>query len=112
MLKKQFLSLMLLVMAVATASAGTWITHNYYLSSKIQNVFDTGNKIYYVNCNRLFQFDKSTNTTVALNNQNILSGGQISQIYYDWENGLLFVAYLDTNIDIIDSDGRVYNSCS
>ncbi len=109
MLKKQFLSLMLLVMAVATASAGTWITHNYYLSSKIQNVFDTGNKIYYVNCNRLFQFDKSTNTTVALNNQNILSGGQISQIYYDWENGLLFVAYLDTNIDIIDSDGRVYN---
>ena len=109
MFKKQLLSLMILLLAAATASAGTWITHNYYLSTKINNVFDTGNKIYYVNCNRLFMFDKTTSTTVALNQQNKLSGGQISQIYYDWENGLLFVAYLDTNIDIIDSDGKVYN---
>ena len=109
MLKKQFLTLALFLMAVATASAGTWITHNYYLSSKIQNVFDTGDKVYYVNCNRLFMFDKTSLKTVALNQQNLLTGGQVSQIYYDWENGLLFVAYLDTNIDIIDSDGKVYN---
>ena len=100
---------MFVVMAMATAYAGTWITHNYFMSSKIQNVFDTGDKIYYVNCNKLFMFDKTTTQTVSLNNQNKLSGGQISQIYYDWENGLLFVSYLDTNIDIIDSDGKVYN---
>ncbi len=109
MLKKQLLSLMLLVMAVATASAGTWITHNYYMSTKINNVFDTGDKIYYVNCNKLFMFDKVASTTAALNQQNMLTGGLVSQIYYDWESGLLFVAYLDTNIDIIDSDGKVYN---
>ncbi len=109
MLKKQLLTLALFLMVMATASAGTWITHNYYLSTKIQNVFDTGNKIYYVNCNKLFMFDKASSTTVTLNQQNMLTGGQVSQIYYDWENGLLFVAYLDTNIDIIDSDGNVYN---
>ena len=109
MLKKQLLSLLLMVMAVATTHAGTWITHNYYLTTKIQNVYDTGDKVYYVNSNRLFLFDKVTKTTVSLNDQNKLSGGKISQIYYDWQNGLLFVAYLDTNIDIIDLDGKVYN---
>ena len=62
-----------------------------------------------MNSGSLFQFDKATGTSVLLNKQNKLSGNQISQIYYDWENNLLFVAYLDTNIDIIDGEGQVYN---
>ena len=109
MLKKFFLFLLLMVMAVATTSAATWKMHNYYVSSLVQNVYDTGNKIYYVNGGRLYEFDKATSTTIALNRQNKLTGNQISRTYYDWENRLLFVAYLDNNIDIIDGDGNVFN---
>ena len=98
-----------MVMAAVTASASTWKIHNYYVASKIQNVIDTGDKIYYLNSYRLFQFDKATLTTVALNHQNKLSDNQISQIYYDWENRLLFVAYSSSNIDVIDAEGKVIN---
>ena len=109
MLKRYYLILVLLVAAVISTNAGTWKMYNAFSSSKIQNVFDTGDKVYYANCGMLYQFDKATNQTVWLNCQNKLSSNQISQVYYDWENNLLFVAYLDTNLDIIDADGNVYN---
>ncbi|MDY6302335.1 MAG: hypothetical protein SPL96_10640, partial [Bacteroidales bacterium] len=109
MLRKYLLFALLLVMATVTGYAGTWKVHSYYLTSKIQNVYDTGDKIYYLNSGSLFLFDKATSQTIALNRQNVLSDTQISQIYYDWENQLLFVAYLNCNLDIIDNTGTVYN---
>ena len=109
MAKKHLVILLLMVMAVATASASTWKIHNYYVAKKIQNVYDTGDKIYYLNGDRMFQFDKATTTTVSLNRQNKLSDNQISQIYYDWQNKLLFVAYSSSNIDVIDAAGNVTN---
>lgn len=109
MFKKRFMFVMLLVLAVASASAGTWKMHNSYVTKLIKNVFDTGDKVYYVNSNKLYQFDKSTLTTLSLGKQNILSDNTISQIYYDWENKLLFVAYANSNIDVIDQAGKVTN---
>ena len=109
MFKKHLIFVMLMVMAVATAQAGTWKLHNYYVTSKIQNIFDTGDKIYYLNSNCLFQFDKATKVTSPLSRQNILSDANVSQIYYDYENNLLFVAYANSNIDIIDASGTVIN---
>ena len=109
MAKKYIVFLMLMVMAVATASASTWKIHNYYVTAKIQNVYDTGDKIYYLNSGRLFQFDKTTMETVSLSRQNKLSDNQITQIFYDWENKLLFVAYANSNIDVIDESGKVTN---
>ena len=100
---------MLFVVAVSTTHAGTWKIHNYYMSSKIQNVYDTGDKIYYVNCGCLYQFDKATSTTVLFNSQNKLSDNNITQAYYDWENKLLFLSYFNNNIDIIDANGKVFN---
>ena len=109
MTKKHLVFLLLMVMAVATASASTWKIHNYYVTKKIQNVYDTGDKIYYLNSDRLFEFDKTTLNTVSLNRQNKLSDNQISQLFYDWENKLLFVAYASSNIDVIDANGKVTN---
>lgn len=109
MVKRQLVFLLLMVMAVATASASTWKIHNYFMTAKIQNIYDTGEKVYYMNSSRLFVFDKATMTTVALNRQNNLSDNQVSQIYYDCENNLLFVAYASSNIDVIDADGVVTN---
>ena len=109
MLKKHLFLVMLLVMAALSSSAGTWKMHNYYVEKKVQNIFDAGDKVYYLNSNNLFQYDKATHVSVALNKQNVLSDSRISQIYYDWENRLLFVAYTNSNIDVIDSLGKVTN---
>ena len=109
MLKKHLLLVLMLLLAVATASAGTWKIHNYYVTSQIQNVFDTGDKVYYLNSYRLYQFDKASLKTTALSRQNVLSDDRIRQIYYDWENKLLFIAYYTSNIDVIDETGKVTN---
>ena len=100
---------MLMVMAVVAAQAGTWKIHNYYVTSKIQNIYDTGDKIYYLNSNSLFLYDKATQVTTSLSRQNLLSDATISQIYYDSEKNLLFVAYANSNLDIIDASGNVTN---
>lgn len=112
MLKKYLILLALIVMAVASSHAGTWKLHNYYVTSKIQNVYDTGDKVYYLNSNALYQFDKATHKTTALNSKNLLSADDINQIYYDYQNDLLFVVYNDCNIDIIDNEVRVTNISS
>ena len=109
MMKRLYILLSLLVLAVVGASAGTWKTHNAFVSTQIDNIFDTGDKVYYLNCNNLFQFDKATQATIALGRQNILSDNMISQIYYDYEYNLLFVAYANSNIDVIDGYGKVTN---
>ena len=109
MLKKHLILLVLIVMAMATANAGTWKLHNYYVTSKIQNVYDTGDKVYYLNSKALFQYDKATQKTTALNRQNLLSDDDINQMYYDYQNKLIFVVYNDCNIDVINSEGKVTN---
>lgn len=109
MFKKHLILVMLLVLAAVGANAGTWKMHNYYVEKKVQNIFDAGSKVYYLNSNNLFQYDKATSVSVALNKQNMLSDNNISQVYYDWENRLLFVAYTNSNIDVIDSVGKVTN---
>ena len=110
MLKKYVILVLIMVLAIGSASASTWKMHNYFMTSKIQNLYDAGDKIYYVNSGNLYQFDKATQKTVALSRQNILSDNSlISRVYYDWENNLLFIAYANSNIDIIDGTGKVTN---
>ena len=110
MLKKYVISVLIMVLAIGSASASTWKMHNYFMSNKIQNLYDAGDKVYYVNSGSLYQFDKATRKTVALSRQNILSDNSaISRAYYDWENNLLFIAYANSNIDIIDGNGKVTN---
>ena len=109
MSKKHLLSLLTLLMVAMAANAGTWKIHNVYLASKIQNVYDIGDKVYYLSGNMLCQYDKNTQEIVTLNSQNVLSDKTVNQIYYDVDRGLLFVAYADANIDVIDSSGKVTN---
>ena len=84
MLKKHLVFVLLMVMAIASANAGTWKLHNYYVTGKIQNIFDIGDKVYYLNSNSLYQFDKATQTTTALGVHNMLSDNtKIKQIMND-----------------------------
>lgn len=107
---KHFIALLLFtVLTASSAQAGMWKQHRSYVGSSIQNLYDAGDKVYYMNCNKLFQFDKSTCQTKALGRHNGLAENTVAQIYYDWENRLLFVSYDDSNIDVIDSNGAVTN---
>lgn len=107
---KHLTSLLLAMLLTATAAtAGMWKQHSSHLGSLIQNAYDTGDKIYFMNCNTLFKFDKTTCQAMPLGRQNGLCEGTVRQIYYDWENKLLFVAYDDSNIDVIDGQGSVTN---
>ena len=46
MIKKYLLLVVLTVMTATTMVASTWKIHNYYVTSMIQNVIDTDNKVY------------------------------------------------------------------
>ncbi len=109
MLKKHLVFVLLMVMAITSASAGTWKLHNYYVTGKIQNVYDMGDKVYYLNSNSLYQFDKASQQTIAMGRQNYLSDNNVKQIYFDSANSLLFVTYYSGNLDVIDSTGKVTN---
>ena len=106
----KYLYVVMLMVAVALgASASTWKTHNIYVPSQIQNVVDAGGQVYFLNSGYLFRFDKATCQTAALTSENLLSDNDISQIFYDVDNQLLFVAYQNCNLDVIDASGRVTN---
>ena len=109
MMKRYYIFMVMTVLAVAAATAGTWRMHNYYIGSQVQNIYDTDNRVYYLNSGNLFQFDKTTRVTTALNSQNLLSDENISQIFYDYGRKLLFVAYSNCNIDIIDANNKKTN---
>jgi len=104
--------MMLLAVVAMCANAGTWKLHDYFVTANIQNIFDTSDKVYYVNSNRLFVFDKATTTTQSYSSQNYLSDDLVDQIYYDCDKQLLFVAYTNSNIDVIDANGKVTNISS
>ena len=42
MKKKYVIELLLMVLMFASANASTWKVHNYYVTKKIQNLYDTG----------------------------------------------------------------------
>jgi len=68
MRKKHLFLLMLMWLCCVSAGASTWKRHSCYYTNRIKNVYDTGDKVYYLNDVSLFRFDKSTRTTVILNN--------------------------------------------
>ena len=88
MIKKLFLlMLMLLPCAAATVQAqygvGDWKIHATFSGQNVQNVIDTGDKVYYLVSNNLFCYDKTTQENEALNKRNYLSDVLIKQIYYN-----------------------------
>ena len=107
--KKYLLIVMLMVMTFSSVVAGTWRIHNYYLTSRIQNVVDAGDRVYYLNTGCLYQYEKATQVTTALSRQNLLSDDNIRQIFYDAERKLLFIAYHNCNIDVLDANNHKVN---
>ncbi len=112
MIRKYFISLLLsLVTFIVSAqiSVGQWKIHPYFVGDIITNCVDTKDKVYYLSGGSLFCYDKTADTNTALNAMGEINDIGVNQIYYSIEKDQLYVVYKDCNLDIIKSNGAVYN---
>ena len=106
-------SLIILLGLVSSAFAqdgvgiGNWRTHLPY--RKVIGVEPIGQRIYAATEYELFYYDKEDNSINILNKVNGLSDIGISKIRYNESQRKLFVAYTNSNVDLIDSNGNVHN---
>lgn len=106
----------------AASSSSDWTLYNTF-DNKIENVFDTPDKTYflvqaqtyntsYVDTNKklcfLFARDKQTEEIRPLNAQNFLSGSVIRLANYNANKNYLLIVYDDLMIDILYDDGKLY----
>lgn len=110
MIKKLLMALLAALPIVAGAQqAGTWVLHPYYVGASATNCIDAGQKVYYLSKGSLFAYNKATETNEVLDQNGILNDINISQLYYNYEQQYLVVAYDDCNIDVVLSTGEVVN---
>lgn len=99
----------LLTMASSFAQAvGDWNIFTR-ITGDIDQIIETPEKVYYTSGNRLFSYDKDNNETYAYTTQNKLNDTEISFITYNPTNKYLFIAYDNSNIDLLYDSGRVIN---
>ena len=105
------ISLLSLVTLISSAQIGVgqWKIHPYFLGDNITNCVDTKDKVYYLSSGSLFCYDKIADTTTALNAMGEINDIGVNQIYYSIEKDQLYVVYKDCNLDIITSNGAVFN---
>ncbi len=109
---KKILALALILLPLTLSAqfgTGKWVAHPRYAIASAQNVIDAGNKVYFLVSNCLYSFDKTTKAIAAHDKASDLNDVLITGIYYNYEKNYLVVTYDDANIDIIKSDGTVYN---
>lgn len=111
MLKKVLILILALLPMAASAqyTAGYWKIHPNFVSTKLKNIIDTSEKVYYLASDNVFSFDKETQENEALNKSNYLSDVLISNIYYNETKDYVVITYRNSNIDVILSDGKIIN---
>lgn len=113
MKKRNFFTLLLILVITWSAyaqdgvSIGKWRTHLPY--QKVIDVEPVGQKVYAATEYELFYYDKEDNSINSLNKINGLSDIGISKIRYNTSQRKLFVAYTNTNVDLIDNEGNITN---
>lgn len=90
------------------ASVGDWHIHGVFGNSP-QKVLDTGNKVYYIVDGWLYYYDKENQETICFSESGDMNDVIINNIYYDYEKKRVYVAYSNSNIDIIYDNGEVKN---
>lgn len=105
---RRILLIILLLMSTVVASAGIWKIHNIYVSTPTE-LIDTGDKVYSLVDGFLYCYEKDSDEFNTYNKGNYLHDANIKQIYYNYEKKYLVVVYTNSNIDIIQDNGKVIN---
>lgn len=111
MLRKILLTLAVVVTIVAHAQSGVgnWRVHPFYVGEDVKTLIDTDRCLYYLVGNDLFCLDKETEENESYNTGNYLNDVSVERICYNYDKKYLVVAYKNSNIDVIDQNGRVTN---
>ena len=86
---------------------GSWRTHISYLN--IQQIEQSENKIYGVSSGALFSIYKDDYTIESYSKIYGLNDNNIRLIKYSDTNNLLFIAYENSNIDLMSEEGEIIN---
>ena len=81
---------------------GRWTLHPIFAGENITNCIDTGDEVYYLASGNLYRYDKDSQENEHLNRANYLNDSGVKNIYFNQDKGYVMVAYLNSNIDIID----------
>ena len=98
---------MMTLCAGAQNAVGDWLIHTSYVGSDVGAVVEGHRWVYYLAGGNLFRLDKETQENEALSRVNDLSDMSISQLYYNTDRDYLVVVYVNSNIDVILSDGSM-----
>lgn len=108
MIKKFFaIAFILLLGVTAKAAIGDWQLHTSYCDATYCHI--AGNKIYVLASGSLFTYDKEDGEVYTYDRINELSDYDITHIAYCKEIEALVIIYRNANIDILYSNGYVYN---
>ena len=90
------------VVAQAQSDYGKWVLHPMFAGENITNCIDTGDDVYYVASNNLYRYNKDSQENEHLNRANYLSDSGVDNIYFNPDKNYIMVAYLNSNIDVIN----------
>lgn len=108
MIKKFFAIALILLLGVTTKAAiGDWQLHTAYSDATYCQVI--GNKIYVLASGSLFTYNKEDGEVYTYDRINELSDYNITHIAYCKNIEALVIVYQNANIDILYSNGYVYN---
>ncbi|HPS12438.1 MAG TPA: two-component regulator propeller domain-containing protein [Prolixibacteraceae bacterium] len=90
----------------AQRAPGNW---EYHLSmTNTSKVVEAGNKIYFLSDGGIFYFNKEDNSLETITKLDGLSGSDFSLISYNESMKCIIVAYKNSAIDVIYSDGSIH----
>ena len=81
---------------------GKWVLHPIFAGENITNCIDTGDEVYYLASGNLYRYDKATQENEHLNRANYLNDSGVENIYFNADKNYIMVAYLNSNIDVIN----------
>lgn len=112
-MNKKILLLLALVLASVSGAAAQQFSGRWSLypniGRSIDKIADTGTKTYFLTGKNLYHYSEEESETKSYANSGILSDTEISNIFWDYEDNKLLIAYSSSNIDILDGDGTVVN---
>lgn len=108
MIKRFFIIAFTLLLPISiNAGIGDWTIHTSYCNTTSCQV--AGDKVYVLASGSLFVYDKKDNSVYTYDKQNSLSDFNITYINYCKGIDALLIVYKNANIDILYSNGYVYN---
>ena len=112
MIRRLLISIAVIISSFSAFSqlqVGDWKLYSVFSGLHIQNIIDTGDIVYYLSDGYLFSYDKENDETTYYNKRNDMSDVNIDDIYYNYDKNYLFIAYVNSNIDLLYDDGNVVN---